>query len=91
LTHAGRLIKFTPRVPITPFLAGQPFEPDDIETMSEACVVACEKLRLTDRADPFTEIVAKKIIEFAQRGIRDRDALIQQTLSEFNVPEWVRV
>jgi hypothetical protein len=74
-------------VPITPFIAGQPFEPEDIEKMSEAFVVACEKLRLKDRADPFTEIVAKKIIEFSQRGIRDRDELILRTLKEFNVQE----
>ena len=71
----------------TPFLVGPPFEPEDIEKMSEAFVVACEKLRLTDRTDPITELVARKIIEFAQRGIRDPDMLILQTLRDFNTPD----
>ena len=71
----------------TPFLVGHPFEPEDIEKMSEAFVVACEKLRLTDRTDPITELVARKIIEFAQRGIRDPDMLILQTLRDFNTPD----
>jgi hypothetical protein len=48
-------------MPITPFLIGHPFEPEDIQKMSEAFIVACEKLRLTDRTDPLTEIVARKI------------------------------
>jgi hypothetical protein len=71
-------------VPITPFLAGQAFEPDDIKTMSAAFVSACEKLHLADRADPLTEIVAAKIIELMQRGIRDPDTLLERTLREFN-------
>jgi hypothetical protein len=56
-------------MPITPFLVGEPFEPEDIR---KAFVVACETLRLADRADPLIEIVARKIIEFRQqRGPRD--------------------
>jgi len=74
-------------MPITPFLIGEPFEPEDIQKMSEAFVVACETLRLTDRADPLTEIVARKIIEFRQRGIREPEALAQRTLSEFKAPD----
>ena len=74
-------------MPITPYLAGQAFEPDAIQNMSAALVSACEKLRLTDRADPFTEIVARKVIELAQRGIRDPEALLESTLREFNVRE----
>jgi hypothetical protein len=73
-------------MPITPFLIGQPFEPEDIQRMSDAFIVVCEKLRLTDRNDPLTEIVARKIIELAQRGVRDSDALLERTLSEFEVP-----
>jgi hypothetical protein len=53
--------------------------------MSAAFIAACQKLRLADRSDPLTEIVARKIIEFRQRGIRDpEEALVQRTLSEFN-------
>jgi hypothetical protein len=34
------------------------------------------QMRLADRADPATEIVAKKIIELAQQGERDRNRLL---------------
>ena len=74
-------------MPITPLLVGGPFQPEDIEKMSEAFVVTCEKLRLTDCTDPITELVARKIIEFAQSGIRDPDMLILQTPREFNAPD----
>jgi hypothetical protein len=74
-------------MPITPILIGEPFEPEDIRKMSEALGVACAKLRLAERADPLTEMVARKIIEFRQRGVRDPDALAQRTLSEFEVQD----
>jgi hypothetical protein len=72
-------------VPITPFLIGQAFEPEDIQAMSAAFISACEKLRLTDRNDPFIEIVAGKVIELAQRGVRDPEALRKRVLAEFNI------
>ena len=67
---------------ITPYLAGQAFEPDVIRQMSLALESACDalKLRLTD--DPNTRLVASKIIE-AQRGVRDAPTLSAMTLKEF--------
>jgi hypothetical protein len=47
-------------MPVTPFLIGEPFEPEDIRKMSAAFIAACQKLRLADRSDPLTEIVARK-------------------------------
>jgi hypothetical protein len=58
-------------MPITPFLVGQAFEPEAIGNMSAAFVAVCDALRLKVRDDPATRIVAEKVIEFAQRGIRD--------------------
>ena len=40
------------------------------------------KLKLADRADPLTEIIAKKIIELAQTGDRDPKRLCEQALRE---------
>jgi hypothetical protein len=46
------------------------FGPDDIKVLTAAYEDALRTLR-TNRSDPTTEIVAKKIIELAQRGERD--------------------
>ena len=47
------------------------FGPEEIERMTTAYEDALRVLRLTDRTDPMTEILAKKIIEIAQTGERD--------------------
>ena len=75
------------RMPITPFLAHQAFEPEVIETMSAAYVAACDALRLKVGDDPATRLVAEKVIELAQRGIRDPDMLRKMTLKEFGLSD----
>ncbi len=70
-------------MPITPFLRHQAFEPDTIEAMSYAFQNACRALGLTDRGDPLNELVARHIIELAQRGVRTPTALYMLTLKEF--------
>ncbi len=71
-------------MPITPFLARQAFDPETIENMSAAFVAACDALHLKVGDDPATRFVAEKIIEFAQRGIRDLNMLRELTLKEFD-------
>jgi hypothetical protein len=70
-------------VPIRPFLAGQAFEPEIIEQMSTAFTGACKALRLELRDDPATRLVARTIIELAERGLRDADKLLALTLREY--------
>jgi hypothetical protein len=70
-------------MPIRPFLAGQPFEPELIREMSIALENVCAKLALTLSDDPATRLVAAKIIELAQRGVRDASTLTAMTLKEF--------
>jgi hypothetical protein len=72
-------------VPIRPFLAGQAFEPELIQQMSAAFVRTCEALRLEVIDDPATRLVAKTIIELAERGFRDADALSEMSLREFGI------
>jgi hypothetical protein len=74
-------------MPITPFLSGQAFEPEAVETMSAAFVAACEALNLKVGDDPATRFVAQKVVELAQRGVRDRDMLRKMTLQEFNLSD----
>lgn len=74
---------YSKTVPIRPFLAGQAFEPDAIREMSLAVETVCEKLNLRLTDDPETRLVASKIIELAQRGVRDAPTLTAMTLAEF--------
>ena len=71
-------------MPITPFLARQAFDPEAIEEMSAAFVAACDALHLKVVDDPATRFVAEKIIELAQRGIRDPN-LLKLTLKAFDL------
>jgi len=47
------------------------FGPDEIRVLTTAFEDTLRTLRLTNRADPVAEIIAKKIIELAQQGERD--------------------
>jgi hypothetical protein len=70
-------------MPIRPFLAGQPFDPELIATMSAALESTCKALGLNVVDDPATRLVAQKIIELTQRGVRDAEMLSAATLREF--------
>ena len=72
---------------ITPFLAGQAFDPEAIEKMSAAFVATCDALHLKIGDDPATRFVAETVVQFAQRGIRDPDMLRKLTLKEFNLSD----
>jgi hypothetical protein len=58
------------------------FDPDAITALRDAYESACAALQLADRADPLTEVVAKKIIEHARRGERDPLRLREIVLKE---------
>ncbi len=70
-------------MPITPFLRGQAFDPEALAAMGKAYVMTCEALGLPDRTDGMNELVAEKIIELAQRGLRNPTALYVATMQEF--------
>ena len=70
-------------MPIRPFLAGQPFDPEIITTMSAALESVCAALGLKLIDDGATRLVAEKIIELVQRGVRDAATLTAITLREF--------
>lgn len=74
-------------MPITPFLAGQAFEPDVIREMSLALQTICGKLELKLTDDANTRLVASKIIELAQRGVRDAPTLSAMTLKELSAKD----
>jgi hypothetical protein len=49
----------------------QSFGPDEINVLSTAFEEALRELKLVDRTDPATQLVAKRIIGLAQQGERD--------------------
>ena len=58
-------------MPIRPLLENHAFGPDEIRVLTTAFEDTLRTLRLTNRGDPVTEIIARKIIELAQQGERD--------------------
>lgn len=58
-------------MPIRPLLKNHAFGPDEIRVLTTAFEDTLRTLRLTNRGDPVTEIIARKIIELAQQGERD--------------------
>jgi len=73
-------------VPITPFLQGQAFQPEVTRAMGIAFDSACRSLRLSATADLATEVVARKIIELAQKGLIDPEQLCRDVLKALNLP-----
>jgi hypothetical protein len=60
----------------------KPFEPEAISVLSGAYADVCRALGLDDDDRSETDVVAKKVIEFAQRGVSDRVRLRERVLQE---------
>lgn len=70
-------------MPIYPLLENSGFGPEQTKTMGEAFEDALVRLGLTDRTDPLTELVAKKVIEIGQQGERDPKRITDLTVMAF--------
>jgi hypothetical protein len=64
-------------------LQNTPLEPEDIERLVTAYEQTLRALDLTERDDPLTQAVAKKIIEIGQSGIRDPEQISQLVIRAF--------
>jgi hypothetical protein len=62
----------------------RPFEPEAITVLSAAYADICRALGLHDGDRSETDAVARKVIEFAQRGVNDRARLREQVLQELS-------
>jgi len=74
-------------------LQNSAFAPEDIAPLAAAYEDCLRALKLSDRSDPMAEILAKKIeilakkiIEIAQTGIRDSAQLGRLALAEIGQP-----
>ncbi len=62
------------------------FDQADIDRMTAAYEAALQLLRLKDRNDPITEIVAAKIIQITRLGERDPPRICARALKELGIP-----
>ena len=63
-------------------LQNSPFRPEDIRVLVAAYEGTLQALGLKDRSDPITELVAKKIFEIGQTGVRDPAQISQRAIEE---------
>jgi hypothetical protein len=66
-------------------LQNSPLGPEEIAVLTDAYERTLRKLGLVDRNDPITELIAKKVIEMAQRGVREAHQLSDMTIKEMGV------
>jgi hypothetical protein len=62
------------------------FTPEDIASIGAAYEDCLRILKLTNRSDPLTEIIAKAIIQVAQTGVRDPLQLRKLALEQIGTP-----
>ena len=70
-------------MPIRPFLRDRAFDPETIEAMGDAFKEACREIGLRERDDKMTALVARQVIQLAERGVRTKTALYLMTVKQF--------
>ena len=73
-------------MPITPFLNGARFDPEDKRVLGVAFEMVCIALRIGDSDDGVKQAIATKIIELAKSGERNPDTLCELALNDIRSP-----
>jgi hypothetical protein len=63
-------------------LQNSPLGPEEITMLTDAYERTLRKLSLVDRNDPVTELIARKVIELGQRGVREAQQLCDLAIKE---------
>ena len=72
-------------MPIHRLLQNQPIGPEEISRLVTAYERALRGIGLVDRNDPLSEMVAKRVIEIAQTGVRDPKDIAARAILELGV------
>jgi hypothetical protein len=72
-------------MPIYRLLQNVPMGPEEIARLTAAYERTLRIIGLVDRNDPIAEMIAKKIIEIGQRGVRDPAQLSELTIKEMGI------
>ncbi|MGA2995816.1 hypothetical protein [Bradyrhizobium sp.] len=67
-------------------LQNTPMEPEDIRRLVTAYEQTLRALSLKNRDDQITRLVAEKVIEVAQTGIRDPAQISERVIRELGLP-----
>ncbi|MBV9261816.1 MAG: hypothetical protein JO205_10635 [Pseudolabrys sp.] len=59
--------------------------PDDAQPLAQAYEAALKQLRLTDRSDPVTRLIAMRLLEVWRTGERDAVRLRERALAEIGI------
>ena len=73
-------------MPIRQLLDSSAFNPEEVALLCDVFEDMLRALKLVDRSDPATSLIAEKIIELARRGERDRARLCDDVMKEFRAP-----
>jgi len=74
-------------MPICRLLQNLPMGPDEIARLTTAYEQTLRIIGLVDRNDPITEMIARKIIEIGQKGVRDPMLLSELTIKEMGISQ----
>jgi len=67
-------------------LQNSPLGPEEIECLAAAYEQTLRDLALKDRDDPITRLIAEKIIEIGQTGVRDPDQISKLAIKQLGLP-----
>ncbi|QHO71332.1 hypothetical protein ACH79_00455 [Bradyrhizobium sp. CCBAU 051011] len=73
-------------MPIYRLLQSLPRGPEEISRLTTAYEQALRAIGIVDRGDPLAELLAKKIVEVAQTGIREPADISAQAVKEIGIP-----
>jgi len=66
-------------------LQNSPLGPEEITRLSMAYEQALRTIGVQDRNDPLTELIAKKIIEIGQTGLKDPAGICARAVEELRL------
>jgi len=72
-------------MPIYRLLQNMPMGPEEIGRLTTAYDLALHTIGIVDGGDPRAELLAKKIIEVAQTGIREPADISAQAIKEIGI------
>jgi hypothetical protein len=72
-------------MPIYRLLQNLPMGPEEVSRMTTAFEKALRTVGIEDRNDPMAEMIAKKIVEIAQTGVRDPAEISAQAIRELGM------
>jgi hypothetical protein len=74
-------------MPITPFLNGEPFDPESRRVLRVALEMVCIALRTGDCDEGVQQAIAKKLIALVKAGERNPDILCEEALKDIRQPQ----